>query len=185
MPRQSDKRERLLHSADSLILRQGFRQTTLADIAEDSGVPLGNVYYYFRTKEEIGRQIIESRLADLQSLLDACERRAQPRQRLLAFLDYPLENEAALAANGCPLGTLAYELSHTEGPLRDLSKALINHTLQWLTTQFQLLGKDNAAALALQFLGNLQGMSLVANALHDPSVIRTLVEQNRSWLETL
>jgi len=29
MPRSSDKRERLIRSADQLILQQGFKQTTL------------------------------------------------------------------------------------------------------------------------------------------------------------
>ena len=61
MPRTSDKRERLVNSADTLILRQGFKQTTLADIADDSGVPLGNVYYYFKSKEDIGMSVIEAR----------------------------------------------------------------------------------------------------------------------------
>ena len=53
MSRPSDKRERLLEAGRCLIHRQGFRHTTLADIARESGVPLGNVYYYFRTKDEL------------------------------------------------------------------------------------------------------------------------------------
>ncbi|TCK18145.1 TetR family transcriptional regulator [Thiogranum longum] len=46
----SDKRERLISAADKLILQQGFKQNTLADIANDARVPLGNVYYYFKIK---------------------------------------------------------------------------------------------------------------------------------------
>ena len=48
MPRISDKRERLISAADTLIHRQGFYRTTLAHIAEEAKVPLGNVYYYFQ-----------------------------------------------------------------------------------------------------------------------------------------
>ena len=51
----------LIEAANKLIHRQGFNQTTLADIARESEVPLGNVYYYFRTKEEIGSALIEHR----------------------------------------------------------------------------------------------------------------------------
>ena len=47
------KRERLVAAAVALAYEQGYRRTTLADIAEQSGVPLGNVYYYFRTKDEM------------------------------------------------------------------------------------------------------------------------------------
>ena len=49
----SDKRTRLIEAADKLVQLQGFSQTTLADIAKKADVPLGNVYYYFKTKEEI------------------------------------------------------------------------------------------------------------------------------------
>jgi AcrR family transcriptional regulator len=36
----------------SLAHRNGFRDTSLADIAEAAHVPVGNLYYYFKTKEE-------------------------------------------------------------------------------------------------------------------------------------
>ena len=53
MPRVSDKREKLVQSAGKLFHQVGFNQTSIADIAEDSGVPLGNVHYYFKTKADL------------------------------------------------------------------------------------------------------------------------------------
>ena len=185
MPRSSDKRERLLRSADQLILQQGFKQTTLADIAEDSGVPLGNVYYYFRTKEAIGETVIENRLANLRQLLQKCSTETSPRARLLAFLDYPVSIRDDLTKNGCPLGTLAYELSRADGFLRDSSRALIQMVLDWSIEQFEQLGKPDARSLGLQFVSQLQGMSLIANTLDDPKVITEMVEQTRRWIEAL
>jgi len=45
----TDKRTRLINTMRrNLPTEHGFSQTTLADIARDSGVPLGNVYYYFK-----------------------------------------------------------------------------------------------------------------------------------------
>jgi AcrR family transcriptional regulator len=41
-----DKRRRLVDTAAKLVHEQGFNRTTLADISRESGVPLGNVYYY-------------------------------------------------------------------------------------------------------------------------------------------
>ena len=46
----------LLEAANKLVHQQGFNQTTLADIAKAAQVPLGNVYYYFKTKEDIVRR---------------------------------------------------------------------------------------------------------------------------------
>ena len=56
-----DKRSRLIEAAVKLVHRQGFNKTTLADIALESEVPLGNVYYYFKTKDDIGQALIEYR----------------------------------------------------------------------------------------------------------------------------
>ena len=53
MPRKTDKRLRLVEAAMVLIHQQSFNLTTLADIAHKADVPLGNVYYYFKNKEEI------------------------------------------------------------------------------------------------------------------------------------
>lgn len=186
MPRTSDKRERLLRSADRLILSQGFRQTTLADIAEDSEIPLGNVYYYFKTKEDICKSIVETRVESMQMLLEKyTEANDDPRQRLLQFLGYPLTIRKELTGNGCPLGTLSYELSRSEGVLSQSSARLIAVVLDWARQQFEAMGKPDADALALQLISSLQGMSLVANALNDPSVVDKMISRTSDWLNSL
>jgi len=60
-----DKRSRLVSAAVDLAYQNGFGATSLADIAREAEVPLGNVYYYFKTKDEIGDAIVELRLAQL------------------------------------------------------------------------------------------------------------------------
>jgi AcrR family transcriptional regulator len=54
------KRDRLIAGARETIYRQGFEATTIADIAEASDVPLGNVYYYFKSKDELLGAAIDS-----------------------------------------------------------------------------------------------------------------------------
>ena len=60
-----DKRSRLVNAAVGLAYQNGFGATSLADIAREAEVPLGNVYYYFKTKDDIGEAIVELRLAEL------------------------------------------------------------------------------------------------------------------------
>src|SRR5258706_16123128 len=62
-----DKRSRLLSAAVDLAYQNGFGATSLADIAREAEVPLGNVYYYFKTKDEIGEAIVELRLGQLSA----------------------------------------------------------------------------------------------------------------------
>jgi len=54
----------------------------LADIAREAEVPLGNVYYYFKTKDEIGEAIVELRLRSCRAAA-AMERRQDPSLRQL------------------------------------------------------------------------------------------------------
>ena len=59
---QPDKRTRLIETATKLAYARGFRETSLADIAAAARVPVGNVYYYFKTKEELAEAVVERRL---------------------------------------------------------------------------------------------------------------------------
>ena len=45
----NDKRKKLICAAKKLFTENGYQATTLAMIATESGVPLGNVYYYFKS----------------------------------------------------------------------------------------------------------------------------------------
>jgi AcrR family transcriptional regulator len=54
------KRDRLIAGARETIHRQGFEATTIADIAQASDVPVSNVYYYFKSKDELVAAAIDS-----------------------------------------------------------------------------------------------------------------------------
>ncbi len=46
-------RERILRAAEHLFIQQGYRNTTIRQIAAEAGVGISNIYYYFRNKYEI------------------------------------------------------------------------------------------------------------------------------------
>ena len=87
MPRTHiDKRSRLVSAAMDLAYQNGFGATSLADIAREAEVPLGNVYYYFKTKDEIGEAIgLELRLAQLSAIQrQRWNEAGSPKDRLCA-----------------------------------------------------------------------------------------------------
>ena len=181
-----DKRERLLEAGRCLIHRQGFRHTTLADIARESGVPLGNVYYYFRTKDEL-LDAVAQRLGDefgeRAAALESAH--AEPRTRLLALLDAVVSNRVTLADHGCPVGSLAQEMNKEGCGKRDS----VNHALvvraEWAAEQFRLLGRADAEDLGVALIAAIQGIILLANALHDPQVLVRQVERVKQWVAQL
>jgi AcrR family transcriptional regulator len=54
---KADSRTRLLRAAEKTTYLYGFGSASIADIAKEAQVPVGNVYYYFKTKDEIGGAI--------------------------------------------------------------------------------------------------------------------------------
>src|ERR1700686_5665756 len=97
---KTDKRSRLIQTAAKLAYRQGFRKTTLADIAEEAQVPLGNVYYYFKTKDELAAAVVEHRLKELGKLQQSWEEMDSPKERVCACAQTAAENARRRARGG-------------------------------------------------------------------------------------
>lgn len=72
---------RILEVAAALFRRQGYRSTTVRDIAEGVGILSGSLFYHFRSKEEILLEIM--RTAAAANCSDA--------ERVVAATDSPLE----------------------------------------------------------------------------------------------
>src|SRR5690348_12934712 len=104
------KRDRLVEAAKDIFYKQGVTRTTLADIAQQADVPLGNVYYHFRTKEALIEAVIQDHLHNLQAFLARLSLHPDPRQRLLALVAAGQESEETVARYGCPHGSLCQEL---------------------------------------------------------------------------
>jgi len=114
-----EKRRRLVDAAATLFYEQGFNRTTLADIAGEADVPLGNVYYYFKTKDAIGEAMVEQRLSDFRALRARWEERGDARDRLRSFVRMTVDNRRQLARSGCPIGSLALELHEADPAVRE------------------------------------------------------------------
>lgn len=186
MPRKTDKRVRLIEAAKVLIHQQGFNLTTLADIAQEADVPLGNVYYYFKTKEAIGMAVIEKRAHEWAERMAQWNLIPDALNKLYALVQYSLEELELTARFGCPIGGLCQELGKQGGGLADLAAKLLHDLLQWSEDQFRTLGfNDKATGHALNLVSSIQGMFLLTHTFKDPKLSTRHVEVLKGWLETL
>src|SRR6201997_4590297 len=97
-PTRPGKRERLIAAACDLFYRQGIAGTTLADIAEAADVPVGNMYYYFKTKDDIVTAVVEARAEEIRSATAALQRRhGSPKARLKALVAMLAESRDRIA----------------------------------------------------------------------------------------
>lgn len=182
----SDKRARLTEAADKLVHEQGFARTTLADIAEASQVPLGNVYYYFKTKEALGEALVWRRADHYRALRQTWDADPDPRARLAAFVEMTIANRVSLADYGCPIGSLCQELHKQGGPLAEQASQMFSEWLEWLEAQFRAMkkGKDSPR-LALHILSATQGASLLTNSFRDPKYVVAEASALKEWLRAL
>lgn len=183
--RAADKRRRLTAAAAQVLHEQGVERTTLADIARAADVPLGNVYYYYKTKDELVRAALTEHSTHLDELTEALDQLADPRDRLKALIEAWVGRRDVAARYGCPTGTLAVELDKRDDGLDAEAGAVIQRLLDWTGDQFRALGLPDPDGLALTLVAGYQGMSLMANALRDPSVMTREGRRLSNWLDTL
>ncbi|MET7607897.1 TetR/AcrR family transcriptional regulator [Streptomyces avermitilis] len=173
-PRAKDagKRQRLMAAAARILHEQGVERTTIADIARAADVPVGNVYYYFKTKDELVEAALSQHTEYLKELTGRLDRLPDPRERLKGLVTAWVGARDVAARYGCPTGTLAVELDkRAEGGL-DLSVGqVIRQLLEWVEQQYRQLGVAEPDGRALALVGAYQGMSLLSNALRDPEVM--------------
>ncbi|MBI3686035.1 MAG: TetR/AcrR family transcriptional regulator [Actinobacteria bacterium] len=182
----TNKRDRLVDAARTLAYRQGFRATTLADVAAEAAVPLGNVYYYFRTKESLGAALVDRWAAEYKTLRTRWDALPDPRDRLLAFVEMTVANRDGLARSGCPIGTLCTELGKEGGPLADRGARIFGDLLVWLADQFRALGGPaDPDEQALQLLSATEGASVLAHSLGSATLVSREGARLTRWINDL
>jgi TetR/AcrR family transcriptional repressor of nem operon len=182
-PGSTDKRQRLLHAGRELIHAKGFGKTTLADLAQASGVPLGNVYYYFRTKKELLDAVLGAQEDDFEERVAAFETYPSPRARLVALLDSVIDSRKNVARYGCPVGSLSQELNKAPGASRQRVNQGLLRRAAWAAEQFRAMGRSDADELGIWLIGSVQGVILMANAMADAGVIERQIGQLKAWIE--
>jgi TetR/AcrR family transcriptional regulator, transcriptional repressor for nem operon len=179
------KRERLIAAACDLFYRQGIAATTLAHIAEAADVPLGNMYYYFKTKDEIVAAVVEARTEEIRSATAALQRRhGSPKARLKALVGMLAESGETIADHGCPLGSLCTELANS-GRAHPVTAPIMQTLLDWTEQQFHAMGRRDARDLALELVISYEGGAVLTNALGQPEVMAHQARRLEKWINAL
>ncbi len=80
-----DRKQRILEVAQRLVTRNGWRNTTLSQIAKEAGVSAAGLLHHFESKEQLLHAVVDARDADddahadrtgdlLEQLAHACDR---------------------------------------------------------------------------------------------------------------
>lgn len=173
-PKGRATRDRIVAAAARLMLVDGVARTTLDDVGAEARVGRSQIYHYFDGKSDLVHAVIARHARDVLggqepslSQLDTWEAWQQWRELMVAG------QRAHRCVGGCPLGSLAAELSDVDEPARRALEAAFD---EW-ESRFRdgldrmvhagLLSSGTAtAALATAILAAVQGGLLLTQLHH-------------------
>lgn len=188
MPGKASKRERLIKTATTLFHEKGYADVSLYDIAAAADMQQGNIYYYFKTKHDLGiavldgwREMVGGFLRELQELQD-------PRERMVGFFKKSGELFKMYARWGCPIAGLSDDLL-TALP-REIKASLpqvYQEHLAFFRANLAEIGfrKDRAEKESRLLLAGLQGSIHLAHVMNDPAILLEFLKERTTWVRRL
>ncbi|MBU1564481.1 MAG: TetR/AcrR family transcriptional regulator [Proteobacteria bacterium] len=116
-----ETRQHILDTGYKLIVSKGFSSVGLTEILQSAGVPKGSFYYYFKSKEQFGEEIIKSYFSEY---LVALENIFQPRgssaySRLMEYWQRWIETQSdSCVDQKCLVVKLSAEVADLSEPMR-------------------------------------------------------------------
>jgi AcrR family transcriptional regulator len=177
-------RERIVRAASSLMLERGVAGTTIEDVQEAANVSTSQMYHYFSAKGDLvaavidlqSNQVLGGQQLELQ-LVDGIAALVRWRNALVDVM------RGRACVGGCPIGSLASELSDTDPLARArLTRAfaqweeLIRDGLEAIAARGELPPGLDVDRLALAMLAGVQGGLLLSQVRRDTGPLEAAVD---------
>jgi TetR/AcrR family transcriptional regulator, transcriptional repressor for nem operon len=123
-------RLRILAEGARIIYENGYHNTGIQEILDAAGVPKGSFYFYFKSKEDFGLQLIDFYMDDVSATLAEQIGSAEddPIGRLRSFFLHMKEmSEQKGCKGGCPIGNLTQEMADLKETFRIRLNQVFSH----------------------------------------------------------
>ncbi|UQN08993.1 TetR/AcrR family transcriptional regulator [Deinococcus sp. QL22] len=170
------KRIQIINAALKRFRGFGIGGTTLQDVAEASQVPLGNLYYYFKSRDDLILAVLEECERELTALLTQLAPLPSAAW-LAAYFDWLLADPEAAIQLGCPFGSLATELRALGHPAAPRAAETVQTYLMAVKTQVESLPLP--AGTGEDVFLTVQGAYVVSRVSADTTLFRTSIERLR------
>ncbi len=159
-------------AAAELIRKNGYHNTSLAQILEAANLTKGGFYFHFKSKEELGDAVIEyMRRFWVENVLEEVSREKSALKKIERMFDIMIMTHEGNVFHGCALlAVLTAEMMEVD---EHFSKRLRKIYSDWKASIVAFLeqGKQeglfrewvNPDSLALLIIGALQGTTMMAH----------------------
>lgn len=190
--RSNSSRERILRTAEAMILERGFVGTTIDDIVDKAAITKGGFFYHFEGKRELAKALVERYIDMDDAMFSELSERADslsedPLQRTLIFLNLLTEMVAGMSSvhPGCLVAAFTYESQQFDNEIRHMMatgilgwRAMIERRLEEVVAKYPPVTEVSIPALADMFSSSLEGGILLARIYGDN---RAIVEQTQAY----
>ncbi|HEY8931379.1 MAG TPA: TetR/AcrR family transcriptional regulator [Mucilaginibacter sp.] len=161
--RKNAIRQRIVDTASRLFYRQGYGNTGINQIIEESGVVKSSMYATFRSKEDILMEyLVEAGAMTDEALSGAAHKFKDPKAQVLGVFDYLIKMVQGEEYYGCNFLNIISEIpKETEQVVKQIRKQK-NGVRKMFATLLEPIGKaDLADEIYVLFEG-----ALIANKVH-------------------
>jgi TetR/AcrR family transcriptional regulator, transcriptional repressor for nem operon len=190
--RGADTRLRIIRAAADLFHRQGVRATSPDEVIEASRTGKGQFYHYFRSKEGLVHEVLQTYLNDIKAGKSPVNYEIKSWSDLEKwFLAHVELQKHFEMTRGCPFGTLGNEATENDELIRQDVSLIFEVVKNKLAAFFlkqkargRLVKKVNEEALADFCIAAIQGGMLMGKIKRDSRPVEATVREAMLHLKT-
>jgi AcrR family transcriptional regulator len=194
--RINSSRERILSTAETIILQQGFAGTTIEDILEKAAITKGGFFYHFNGKLDLARALVERYIEmdseQFSTLSDRADALSEdPLQQLLIFIKLLSEMVAGMTDThpGCLVASFTYETQQFDDGIRSLVekgildwRSMIEKRIVEIMEKYPPKIDVSPKVLADMFASTMEGGIILARVYNDNQALIDQVLAYRTHL---
>lgn len=192
-------RERILATAEPMILRNGFAGTSLDDLLKVSGLTKGAFFHHFKDKGDFARALVERYEHNDHALFERLAAEAEassddPLEQTLNFLkgfEHFIENLRDPVA-GCVFAAYTYESLQFDPGIHSFIaqafrrwSALYEKKFEAVLARHKPAVPVTARDLAETIIAIIEGGFVLSRSYNDPLAVARLSRQFRQYIELL
>ncbi len=197
--RSNSSRERILESAEAIILQKGFSATSIEEIVEKAAITKGGFFYHFEGKVGLAEALVERYLRQDSALFNELWQQAEslsedPLHRFLIFLKLLADMMQRMETThpGCLVAGFTYESVQFNDQVRQGMRAglaswrdMILERLAEIDARYERRAEIESVTLANMFTGIIEGGILLARNFDDNSLLAEQILAYRGYVRML
>jgi AcrR family transcriptional regulator len=167
-------RDILVSAAAKLFWQRGFHATSIADLAKEADIPLGNIYYYFRSKADVAYAVADGFVRDTEDMITAISAASQdPKSRLVSLIERLAASQRSRLTYGCPVAGAMREFRFDAPKACERAAEVFLLISSFIAVEIGRTGTRPAVALGIgrAAVCEWQGAIMLASALQDGVVV--------------